>query len=260
MQSSNGVNLPDGFRLAYHDTIGSTNAEGLRLAQGDEPGGLWIWAGSQNTGKGRTGRDWQSPYGNLYASLLLRPGVPIARASQISLLAGIAAHDALMGLAAGSGKAPDLRLKWPNDILLGGAKVGGILLESYTPTGETMPAIVVGTGINIASAPADLNRPVTSLADAGISNLPPAKVLRALAWATAEWLTLWDHGHAFDRIRAAWLERAQPVGGSISVHIGEDHLSGRFLGIDEVGALRLALESGEERRISAGEVSIGAGQ
>jgi BirA family biotin operon repressor/biotin-[acetyl-CoA-carboxylase] ligase len=259
MQLKHGVALPDGYRLADYGTLGSTNAEALRLARADEPAGLWIRATSQLTGKGRTGRNWQSPPGNLYASLLLRPGVPIARALQISLLAGIAAHDAIMALAAGAGQAPDLRLKWPNDILLGNAKLGGILLESFSEPGKDNPAIVIGTGINIAWAPDQLGREVMSLAATGIE-VTPDKALSALAWATAEWLSLWDSGHGFERIRAAWLERAQPVGGAISVHVGEDRLSGLFLGIDELGALRMSLASGEERRITAGDVSLGAGR
>lgn len=258
MHKTENVNLPDGYRLAFYDTIGSTNAEVLRLAQGLEPSGLWVQAASQKGGKGRTGRNWQSPSGNLYASLLLRPNVPIARALQLSLLAGIAAHDAIMGLAAGAGKAPDLRLKWPNDILLGGAKIGGILLESASQPGSETPAIVIGTGLNLIYAPEELDRPVTSLAANGVT-VTPARAMSALAWATAEWLSLWNGGRAFDRIRAAWMERAQPVGGTISVHVGEDHLSGRFLGIDELGALRMSLASGEERRITAGDVSLVAG-
>ena len=257
MQSTHGVYLPDGYRLACHDSIDSTNAEALRLSRSGAASGLWVWAGSQLGGKGRAGRSWDSPPGNLYASLILRPGVPIARALQLSLLAGIAAHDAIMGLAAGAGRAPELRLKWPNDILLRDAKIGGILLESASQSALDTPTIIVGTGVNLAAAPADIGRPATSLAKEGI-HVSPYRALSALAWATAEWLTLWDGGRGFDRIRAAWLERAQPVGGEISVHIGQDRLSGRFLGIDERGALRLALDSGEERAITAGDVSLGA--
>lgn len=259
MRKAHDVKLPDGYRLAFYDTIGSTNAEALRFSQEPEPSGLWIWAGSQDEGKGRTGRQWQSPYGNLYASLMLRPGVPIARAAQLSLLAGVAAHDAIMALAAGSGRTPDLSLKWPNDILLEDAKVGGILLESTSQPDTDMPAVVIGTGLNVASAPEQLDRPVTSLSASGIDT-SPARVLSALAWATAEWLSIWDNGSAFCRIREAWLKRAQPVGGAISVHVGEDYISGRFLGIDEAGALRMSLASGEERRITAGDVSLGAGR
>lgn len=258
MHKTQNVNLPDGYRLAFYETISSTNAEALRLAQTGEASGLWLQAGSQTGGKGRVGRNWQSPMGNLYASLLLRPNVPIARALQLSLLAGIAVHDAIMGLAAGEGKAPKLCLKWPNDILLDGAKTGGILLESTSQPGEQHPAIIIGTGLNLVTAPQDLDRSVTSLADIGV-NVTPVRAMSALAWATAEWLSLWNGGKAFDRIRSAWMERAQPVGGEIAVHVGEDCLCGRFLGIDDVGALRMSLASGEERLVTAGDVSLGAG-
>ncbi len=253
-----GMDLPSGYRLAFYETLNSTNAEALRLAGKGEAGGLWVWAASQGAGRGRAGRPWTSPAGNLYASLLIRPPVPLAIALHLSLLAGIAAHDAVASLAASSAAQLDLRLKWPNDILVGSAKLGGILLESSSGRPSEPPAIVIGTGLNLSDAPTDLGRSVASLGDAGIV-VSPAQALAALAWTTAEWIARWRDGQAFEAIRAAWLERAQPLGGPISVRLGDDLLSGKFLGIDEAGALRLALDSGEERRITAGDVAIGAG-
>ena len=249
-----GFDLPSGYRLVFHETIDSTNAEALRLAAAGEASGLWIWAGAQEAGRGRSGRSWTSPAGNLHASLLLRPRVSLATALQLSLLAGVAAHDAVSALAAGAGVAPALRLKWPNDILLNDAKLGGILLESRAGTEEDAPAVVIGTGLNLACAPDDLARPVASLAHAGIA-VEPAQALAALAWATAEWIAHWQGGSGFEAIRSAWLERAKPLGGPISVHLGAERVSGTFLGIDEIGALRLATEGGE-RRITAGDVAI----
>jgi len=249
-----GLDLPSGYRLAFHDTIDSTNAEALRLAAQGEAGGLWIWAGAQQAGRGRAGRSWASPAGNLHASLLIRPRVPLAVALQLSLLAGVAAYDAVSALAAGAGAAPALRLKWPNDIQLNDAKLGGILLESRAGAEEDAPAVVIGVGLNLSRAPGDLERPVASLADAGIA-VEPAQAFAALTWATAEWLAHWQDGTSFETIRGAWLERAKPLGGPISVRLGADLVSGTFLGIDEIGALRLATESGE-RRITAGDVSI----
>jgi BirA family biotin operon repressor/biotin-[acetyl-CoA-carboxylase] ligase len=254
MESSR-INLPSGYRLASYDAIGSTNAEALRLAGAGDPGALWVSAARQDAGKGRSGRDWSSPPGNLYASLLIRPRVPLTTVMQLSLLAGVAAHDALAKLTGG---ALDIRLKWPNDILLGKAKLGGILLESANGGTPDDPAVVIGTGLNLAHAPQDLGRAVASLAGHGHSVTPEA-ALEALAHATAEWLSRWRSGEAFDAIRAAWAERAQPIGQPLSVHLGSDRLSGSFLGIDETGALRLSLANGEERRITAGDVSIGAG-
>ena len=252
------VTLPSGYRLAFHETVDSTNAEALRLAAQGEAGGLWIWAASQQLGKGRAGRGWTSPSGNLYASLLIRPGVPLKTASQLSLLAGIAAHDAISSLASSTGQSLDLRLKWPNDILVGTAKLGGILLESAAEADKDAPAIVIGIGVNLASSPDGLGRAVAALTDAGVP-VTPRQAFAALVWATAEWLGRWQNGSAFDLIRTAWLERAQSIGGPISVRLGDDLLRGTFLGIDDAGALRLSLASGEERRITAGDVAIGAG-
>lgn len=251
-----GLDLPSGYRLTFHERIDSTNAEALRLASAGEDSGLWIWAAVQEAGRGRAGRRWASPAGNLHASLLLRPRVPLATALQLSLLAGVAAHDAVGALAAGAGVTPTLRLKWPNDILLDDAKLGGILLESRSGAEADAPAVVIGTGLNLARAPDDLGRPVASLAAAGIQT-EPSQALAALIWATAEWVARWHGGLGFDTIRGAWLERAKPLGGPISVRLGADLVSGTFIGIDDMGALRLATEGGE-RRITAGDVSIGA--
>jgi BirA family transcriptional regulator, biotin operon repressor / biotin---[acetyl-CoA-carboxylase] ligase len=249
--------LPPGYRLVFHDVVDSTNAQAMRLAAAGEPGGLWIMAGSQETGRGRAGRGWTSLPGNLYASLLLRPGVPLATASQLSLLAGVAVHDAVYVLADAVGGAPDLRLKWPNDLLAGGAKLGGILLESAGNAGEE-PAVIVGIGINLAHAPIDLGRPAACLAGLGVQ-AEPAKAMAALAASMAGWLDRWERGRAFPEIRQAWLDRAQPSGAVISVRQGETLISGRFLGIDDAGALLMQTESGQEKRITAGDVCLGGG-
>jgi len=250
--------LPSGYRLKFYPEIDSTNAEALRLAQAGETGGLWVWAASQCAGRGRAGRAWTSPAGNLYVSLLIRPHVPLTAAMQLSLLAGIAAHDAISSLAAGIATASALRLKWPNDLLLGAAKLGGILLESASSGVAEAPAVVIGTGLNLAHAPGDLGRPAISLSSAGL-DVTPDDALTALAHATAAWIARWDNGRGFEDIRAAWLDRAQPLGETISVRLANEQLRGAYMGIDEAGALRLALASGEERRITAGDVSIGAG-
>jgi BirA family biotin operon repressor/biotin-[acetyl-CoA-carboxylase] ligase len=258
MHQRTGLTLPSGYRLVFHDEIGSTNTEALRLAAEGEGSGLWVWAARQSAGKGRAGREWVSLPGNLFASLLLRPRVPLATVLQLSLVAGVAAHDALTALAGEHVRQLDIRLKWPNDILLGGVKLGGILLESAAAAGTSDPAVVIGTGLNLAHGPDNLDRPVASLAAAGCPVAPEA-AFAALAWATAEWVARWQDGLGFDIVRAAWAQRAQPIGQPISVHLGAAKISGTFLGIDETGALRLSLASGEERRIMAGDVSIGAG-
>ena len=254
---SAGLELPPGFRLVFQDEIDSTNAEGLRRACAGEPSGLWIWAGRQVAGRGRAGRPWTSEGGNLYASLLLRPGVPLATAAQLSLLAGVAAHDAVSALADDMHARPDLQLKWPNDLLASGVKLGGILLESASNASDQTPAVVIGIGVNLAHAPDDIGRPATSLARLGV-DAAPAKAMSALAWSMAEWLRHWESGRAFPQIREAWLGRAQPSGAAISVRQGETLISGHFLGIDEAGALLLRTDTGQQRRITAGDVSVAA--
>lgn len=251
-----GIDLPRGYRLTFLPSINSTNAEGLRQAAAGEAGGLWIWAGEQVNGRGRAGRGWTSQQGGLYASLMLRPRVSLTTALQLPLLAGVAAHDAVLSLAAGAGLKPDVRLKWPNDILLGNAKLGGILLESASNGSGDNPVVVIGVGLNLVQPAADLGRPVTSLQAAGI-RAGAREAFAALAWTMAEWLARWNDGLGFELIREAWAVRAQSVGAPISVRLGSDLITGTFLGIDEAGALRLAMSSGGERRITAGDVSFG---
>lgn len=251
-----GIDLPTGYRLAFHPSIDSTNAEGLRQAAAGQAGGLWVWAGEQRQGRGRAGRSWASPSGGLYASLMLRPSVSLATALQLPLLAGVAAHDAVTSLANGAGVTPDVRLKWPNDILVGHAKLGGILLESASTGSGDTPVVVIGTGINIVAPEDDLDRPVASLNGLGLRVGAP-EAFAALAWTTAEWLARWNDGVGFDLVREAWTSRAQNLGAPISVRLGADLLTGTFLGIDEAGALRLGTNTGGERRVTAGDVSFG---
>lgn len=251
-----GIDLPTGYRLAFHPSIDSTNAEGLRQAVAGQAGGLWVWAAEQRQGRGRAGRPWASRGAGLYASLMLRPRVPITTALQLPLLAGVAAHDAVSSLAAGAALKLDLRLKWPNDVLVDNAKLGGILLESISNGSGDSPIVVIGTGINIAQPEDDLGRPVASLHGLGL-RVGAVEAFAALAWTMAEWLARWNDGVGFDLIREAWIARAQAVGAPISVRLGNDLLTGTFLGIDEAGALRLGTNTGGERRVTAGDVSFG---
>ncbi|NJM35982.1 MAG: hypothetical protein HC850_16295, partial [Rhodomicrobium sp.] len=154
-----------------------------------------FWRGRQSLGLGRIAKRGTGQGrarlvlapGNLYATLLLRPKLPLTVAMQLSLLAGVAAHDAITSLAAGGGMQVDPHLKWPNDVLIGGAKLGGILLESGKAPGEEWPAVVIGIGLNLAHAPEGLGRAVTSLAAAGVS-ATPSQAFAALAWTMAEWI------------------------------------------------------------------------
>lgn len=241
-----------GLRLEVFDRLGSTNDEaGVRVRTGD-PGGLWIMAREQGAGRGRHGRVWQSPPGNLYASLLLvnpcSPGI----APQIGFVAGVAVHHAVSRMAALS--PGRLALKWPNDILLDGAKLTGILVEGAIYPGG-LAAVIIGCGINLRHYPSDTPYPATSLAEQGIE-VSPDTAIAVLADAMDEALDTWQGGAGFAEIRRRWLEQARGIGGPITVRHPAGERSGTFIDLDSDGALLLD-EQGRRTRIDAGDVFFG---
>ncbi|MCL4768621.1 MAG: biotin--[acetyl-CoA-carboxylase] ligase [Hyphomicrobiaceae bacterium] len=250
--------LPPGYRLLALGETDSTNAEAMRLAAAGETGPLWIQAATQALGRGRSGRTWTSVPGNLYASLLIRTDCPPHAIHQLSLLAGVAAHDAIRAVAASAGtELPGLRLKWPNDVLIGGAKLAGILPESTTGPGGSSLVAIIGVGINLAGHPANLGRAVTHLAAHGCRTTP-AGMLGSLAAAIDDWLGRWDDSSGFQLVREAWLSRAGAPGEPVHVNTGRELVEGTFLGIDAEGALVLRDLSGAERRFTYGDVTLGA--
>ena len=236
-----------GVRYLRFATLGSTNAEALGHARAGERGPLWIAAGAQTAGRGRRGAAWVSAPGNLYATLLLTEPSPQAAAPQLSFVAALALHDAVATCAPQLG--PALALKWPNDLLLGGAKLAGILIE-----GESDPlfAVAIGIGVNCVHHPDGTAWPATDLAAAGALVTPDA-LLAELGAAMMRRLTQWAQGEGFTSIRADWLKRAAGVGGDIRVRLPEREFSGRFEGLDETGRL-LVTEGGRLTAINAGEV------
>src|SRR5436309_2331589 len=170
--------LPEGFRLCRYEVVGSTNDEAKALARAGAADGTLVWAGEQSAGRGRRGRAWASPPGNLYLSLVLRPAAPPSRVAQLGFGAALGLGDALAALA-GSALRP--RYKWPNDLLADGRKLAGILLESETSASDRVDFVVVGIGVNILSAPADVEFPATSLAAQGIAGITPARLLEGFA-------------------------------------------------------------------------------
>lgn len=241
--------LPEGFVLHHYDTIGSTNDEARRLARDGAPDGTLVWAEAQQTGRGRRGRSWQSPPGNLYLSLVLRPAASVARAPQLGFVAALALGDALDGLA---GPGLPLRFKWPNDVLAGHAKLAGILLESEMATGADLDFVILGIGVNLVSAPRDIEYPATSLANQGFPGITAVSLLEGFVKHLVVWVGRW-RGEGFAPVRAAWLKRAGGIGEAIRVRLQRQTLEGLFLNLDEDGALVLDASDGP-RRIAAGEV------
>lgn len=246
-----------GFRLSAHDEIASTNDEAIACARTGAPGRLWVVARSQTKGRGRNGRSWTSEPGNLFASLLLIDPVPLTRAPELGFVVSLACACALQAIV--GDKAP-VGLKWPNDLFCGGAKVGGVLLESAALEGGT--ALVAGIGVNCASHPVDTLYPANDLGAILARPVAAEEAFAALAQETARWLGVWTQPGGFSAIRREWLARALGVGERIRVAArrGGD-LEGVFSTIDESG--RLALDAGEagEIRIDAGDVFLtGAAQ
>jgi BirA family biotin operon repressor/biotin-[acetyl-CoA-carboxylase] ligase len=242
------LDLPSFYRLVGHERITSTSDEAKSLAAAGAPAGTLVWARTQSAGRGRQGREWVSPPGNLYASLILRPAVPAAIAAQLSFVAALAVGDACLA------QAPDaaIALKWPNDVLLAGRKLAGILLESHASLAGTLDWLVVGIGINLATYPVEVDYPATALSATG-ADAAPETVLAALAEAFLVWYQCWRDGAGFATIRSAWLARAHGLGKPVRVRLPGATLEGVFAGLDTDGALLLDSAAGQ-RRIAAGEV------
>jgi BirA family biotin operon repressor/biotin-[acetyl-CoA-carboxylase] ligase len=214
---------------------GSTNDDVAALAREGAPEGIWLRAERQSGGKGRHGRAWQSPPGNLYASTLVRLRLGDPPAPTLALVAAVALRQVVRR------HAPRARIKWPNDLLLDGAKLAGILLE------REGDAVVLGFGVNLAEPPPDLDRAAASL-NASVS---PEALLTRLAATFADWLERWRR-EGLPPVRAAWLAAAHPIG----TELGTADARGTFEGLDETGALRLRLEDGSLRVIHAGDVFL----
>jgi BirA family biotin operon repressor/biotin-[acetyl-CoA-carboxylase] ligase len=236
-------------RLRAYDTIDSTNAEALRLLRQGEPGPLWITAETQSAGRGRRGRRWISVPGNLHASLLLTDPGPVAQWPQMSFVGALAVHDAVVDLAPQI--RPMLALKWPNDLLLSGAKFAGILIEGEGK--EEEGAVAIGIGINCAVHPAGAAFPATDLAASGAS-ISAATLFAALSVKMLGRLAQWNRGNGFATIRADWLARAAGLGETIRVALPDQELSGRFEGLDDAGGLILIAPDGGKVVVATGDV------
>jgi BirA family transcriptional regulator, biotin operon repressor / biotin---[acetyl-CoA-carboxylase] ligase len=238
-----------GFRLAAHDTLGSTNVEALRLARSGEQDATWVTARRQSAGRGRRGNEWVSEPGNLYATLLLADPSPAELAPELSFVTGLAVHDALAACAAPL--RDHLALKWPNDVLCGGKKLSGILIEGEAVQGRL--AVAIGIGINCASHPAQTAFPATDLAAEGVA-AAAEDVFSALSGAMVRRLGQWNRGANFATIRADWMAHAAGIGGDMHVRLPGAELFGRCEALDERGRLLLRLADGSVQTITAGDV------
>ena len=255
-----------GHRLAVHESLGSTNTEALERSRAGAVGPLWVVARHQEAGRGRRGNHWTSPPGNLAASLLLAvDDVEPAKLATLGFVAGVALVEAIGThplspsdwergwVPSTSGATP--RLKWPNDVLLGGAKLAGILLEAETLR-DGRRIVVIGFGVNVAAAPEGLPYRATCLRQCGHA-FTAEEVFARLSDSVVDAIRLWRQGEGFPDVRARWLASAAGIGGPVTVRLGEGQVQGIFETIDEAGRLVIETDDGTRRTVTAGEVHFG---
>lgn len=238
--------------LAF-DVIDSTNSEARRRAEAGEAGPLWITALRQSAGRGRRGRAWETGAGNLAATLLMITDREPRDAAQVSFIAALAVSD----LARAYLPAGRVRVKWPNDVLVDGKKLAGVLVESGQRR-EGGLWLAIGVGVNLAKAPVAAERPATSLAAETLAPPPEPRIaLEGLAAAFADWFEVWDE-RGFAPIAAAWTARAYGLGQACTARLAAETIEGVAEGLESDGALRLRLADGQLRRITAGDVFFGS--
>ncbi len=238
-----GSAAASGHRRIDLDTVDSTNEDAFRRLAAGEATPLWITARRQSAGRGRSGRPWVSPVGNLHVSLALRVDLAPEARAKVGFVAGLALVEALEQVSDAR-----FRLKWPNDVLVDGAKIAGLLLEA-----RSADAIVIGWGVNVASAPTGTETPATSLSALGAE---PAfeTIVAELIRSFEGWWALFDHGAGFHDLRRAWLDWAHGVGGPIRVRQMSGERHGTFEGLDAEGRLVLRDADGGMTLVSAGDV------
>lgn len=225
-------------------TAGSTNDYARRLAREGAASGTIIWAHEQTAGRGRQGRPWTSMPGNLFMSMILRPRVGVEHVGQLSFLSAVALANVLERIIPASAQ---IGLKWPNDLLINRKKAAGILIE----TENRMPWVVVGIGVNVASAPPD----AVSLRAAGAKTCEAGHILGLLAKEMQVMVENWEKT-GFKTIREAWLKRAYGLGEEVTARMPQETLTGIFKGIDQSGALQLQMPDGAVKTINSAEVFV----
>jgi BirA family biotin operon repressor/biotin-[acetyl-CoA-carboxylase] ligase len=240
----------DDYHLLTYDNLDSTNEEAKRLSLAGGQHGAVIWATEQTAGKGRDGRTWQSLSGNLHFSLLLRPHLSNEILSQLSFVTSLALFRAVRTLVESDG---EITIKWPNDLLLDGAKLAGILLETcYDGAGD--PWVVIGVGVNVEKHPIIEDYPTTSLKAAGLeiisAKIVLSRFLNMFENLYDEWV---DHG--FKNIRQQWLAHAAYLHDIISLQYGDEQIKGEFSSIDECGNIMLKSD-GQVKIFAVGEVHL----
>jgi len=243
-----------GHQVYFFSEIDSTNDEAFNLAAAGSPEGTVVIADSQTKGKGRLQRAWHSPAGsNIYTSVILRPNLKPDRAPQISILAGIAVAEIMNNFCPGM-----VNLKWPNDVLLKGKKLCGILAQVKTSVNK-LDFVVLGIGININinynQFPQDIKNTATSLAIETGRNISRQELIISLYENLAKWYKKLI-ADDFSAVKEKWLSMAPMIGKRVQIMSGNEMISGKAIGIDEQGSLVLLTAGDKKIKISAGDATI----
>jgi BirA family transcriptional regulator, biotin operon repressor / biotin---[acetyl-CoA-carboxylase] ligase len=246
--------LSAGYRLRRYAVVDSTNNKALEAARDGEEGGLWIVAGRQTAGRGSRGRSWSGQEGNLFSSLLLIEPSEAEALGGLSFTFALAVRDTLFELFLERGLQAEIKLKWPNDVLLNGKKVSGILLESHEVARRRV--LVAGIGINCAGHPDNVAWPATDLRSSGVE-VSSDTVFSRLSGQVARWLAIWDRGQGFAFIRSEWLGSAVGVGKPIRAQMPGGTHEGIFEDIDPTGKLLLRTADGSTVSLSSADIFFG---
>lgn len=229
------------YDLLIFDRIDSTNNEAIRLLKAGVKGNFVIISRLQTQGKGRKKKFWQSISGNMHASILLSPELPLGRLTELSFLTAVAVHDAIIECTCDC-KAPsnDVTLKWPNDVLINGKKIAGILLESMKVDNRNY--VIIGMGVNTHFMPNLADRETTSLLNEGIILKNSDSFLSKVMDKFHYYYSKWQKGESFAIIRNEWMSHAYRLGERVSFNDGRQVISGIFRGISQSGAIEIELQ------------------
>lgn len=250
-----------GYKLAVFDETGSTNTEAMAHARRGGCGRMWFVTTLQTAGRGRRQRPWVAPRGNLASSVLEVLDVTPAVAATMGFAFGLAQEKALRRVSmeadrrlAGADQLQYL-LKWPNDVMVRGRKLCGLLVEAEAVTGGL--AVVAGIGTNIVASPEGTPTPATSLSALGVQ-VGAKELFAALSDAWVEMFGIWDNGRGFADIRKLWLEHAYGLGEAVAIQNGAVMVEGVFDTLDDAGCLIIRTADGSRVPITAGEVYFGS--
>ena len=239
-----------GYFLHTLDDTDSTNNECKKMAENGSAEGLIVQALSQSLGRGRRGRSWSSPKGNLYFSMLLKPKCSVSKALGISFVSAVAMCDSLGALLP---PMVEVRVKWPNDILINQRKCCGFLVESSSDSNGNVKWVIMGAGVNVESFPENVDYPATSLSFEGSPNLALREVLLSFLRHFKRWKNIWEE-EGFSPIREAWMERSIGMGKRITANLVEASYTGIFSDLNADGSLLMITDGGKKVVITSGDI------